>query len=232
MRLLPVPGVFQPISDSRMLADCMLREGVRGRSVLDLCTGSGMLAVTAALNGASGVTAVDISRRSILSAWLNAALNGVRVRTLRGNLFEPLRGERFDVIVSNPPYVPAREPELPARGRARAWDAGPAGRVFLDSICASVAGHLNPGGVLLMVQNTLVGERETLGSLSRCGLSADIAYRHRGALGPRLRERAEWLRERGLLDGELDEVLIVRAQASAELPVHAAHEVGERDLLG
>lgn len=191
----------------------MEREGIgTGSRVLDLCTGSGMLAITAALHGAS-TTAIDLSRRSLLSVRLNAMLNGVSVRALRGDLFGPVAAERFDVIVSNPPYVPCEDPTPPRRGLARAWDAGPRGRIFIDRICAQVGEHLNPGGVLLMVQNTMVGEQETIDALRSEGLEPDIAFRHRGALGPRLSERKQWLREQGLLADELDEVLIVRAQA-------------------
>ncbi len=232
MRLVRVPGVFQPISDTRMLADCLLREEVSGATVLDLCTGSGLLALTAAEHGAAEVVAVDVSRRALFSVRLNARCNGLRVGALRGSLFEPVRGRRFDLIVSNPPYVPSESTELPTRGPARAWDAGPDGRAFLEPICARVAEHLNPGGVILLVQNALVGEQETLDALSRHGLEASVAFRHHGGLGPRLRARAHWLRARGLLQDERDEVLIMRGQAPRISPMHPAHEVSEGNLLG
>src|ERR687895_1078166 len=101
VRLLTLPGVFAPISDSRFLADVLREQTLPLRaSVLDLCTGSGILAITAALRGARSVTAVDCSRRAVLTARLNARLNGVRVRALRGDLLEPLHGEELDLIVS------------------------------------------------------------------------------------------------------------------------------------
>src|SRR5579875_2708696 len=119
MRLLPLPGVFQPPSDSYMLADQLTRERLGpGVSVLDLGTGSGHLAVVAALTGAS-VVAVDVSRRAILS---------VRLTALRSDLFAAVAGRRFDVIVSNPPYLPHPDEQLPRHGLARAIDAGPRGR--------------------------------------------------------------------------------------------------------
>lgn len=217
MRLLPLPGVFQPISDSRWLAECLRRESLGpGSAVLDLCTGSGYLALTAALHGASDVVAVDVSPRAVLAVRVNARLNGVRVRALRGDLFEPLNRERFDVIVSNPPYVPSQAPRLPGSGPARAWEAGPDGRAYLDRICAQAADHLNPGGVLLLVQNAVAGELDTVGTLRSHGLQTGVVARHRGPLGPRLSERAGWLRARGLLKAEHDEVLIVRAQAARD----------------
>jgi ribosomal protein L11 methylase PrmA len=82
-----------------MLARALRAERLpAGARVLDVCTGSGLLAVTAALGGAQA-TAVDLSRRAVLCADLNARLNGVRLRALRGDLFAPVRDERFDAIV-------------------------------------------------------------------------------------------------------------------------------------
>jgi release factor glutamine methyltransferase len=215
MRLLPLPGVFQPLSDSRMLADHLRRERLGpGVSVLDLCTGSGLLALVAARRGASS-TAIDVSRRALLSVRLNARLNGVRVRALRGDLFGPVRGERFDLIVTNPPYLPDPEGELPRRGLARAWDAGPRGRAFIDRICAEAGEHLKPGGALLLIHSSVCGEQATLDALAGGGLDAEVIFRHRGPLGPRLQPRADWLRQRGLLlDGDQEEVIVVKAIGS------------------
>src|SRR5947209_1286387 len=214
MRLLPLPGVFQPPSDSYMLADQLRREPLGpGVSVLDLGTGSGHLAVVAALAGADAF-AIDVSRRALLSARLNARLNGVRVTALRGDLFEPVTGRRFDVIVSNPPYLPHPDVELPQRGLARAIDAGPRGRAFLDRICAQADRHLRPGGVLLLVHSSVCGERDTIEALSGRGLETTVVFRHRGPLGPVLASRVDFLRERRLLlPGDQEDVIVVRAQA-------------------
>lgn len=211
MRLVRLPGVFQPISDSWMLAGQLRRERLEGQDVLDMCTGSGLLAVTAALSGARDVVAVDVSRRALISVKINAAVNCVRVTARRGDLFGAVSGRRFDVIVSNPPYVPSASTELPGRGLSRAWEAGPTGRVFIDRICEKAAEHLNPGGVLLLVHSAVCGEQATIDALNRSGLEAEVAFRHVGELGPRLRERAGWLRQTGLLRGDRDEVIVVRA---------------------
>lgn len=215
MRLLPLPGVFQPISDSRLLAECMLCERVRGRSVLDLCTGSGYLAITAALHGAEPAVAVDVARRSLLSVALNARLNAVRVHGRRGDLFVPVAGRRFDLIIANPPYVPSPD-RLPVSGPRRAWDAGPSGRVFIDRILAAAPRHLEPGGVLLLVHSSVCGERHTIDVLRQHGLMVDVAARQRGSLGPLMRARAPWLRDLGLLHGEHEDVVVIRARAGRE----------------
>ena len=117
MRLVTFPGVLRPPSDAFMLADHLRHERLDERSrVLDLCAGSGILAVVAAQSGAGRVTAVDISRRAVIATRLNSRLNGVRVRTVRGDLFAAVPGERFDVIVSNPPYLVSASDRLPRRG--------------------------------------------------------------------------------------------------------------------
>jgi release factor glutamine methyltransferase len=213
MRLVPIPGVFEPRSDSLLLASHLEREPrLPGASVLDLCTGSGLLAVQAARRGAREVTAVDVSLRAVIAARINARLNGVRVRTLRGDLFGPVSGGQFDLIVSNPPYLPSERPQLPARGAARAWEGGVDGRAFIDRICREAKAHITPGGVLLLLQSSLAADTTTAGALAGQGFDVTVAARHRGPLGPLGRARARMLRDRGLLEEEdAEEIVILRA---------------------
>jgi release factor glutamine methyltransferase len=199
----------------------------RDASALDLCTGSGVLAIAAAQAGCRDVVAVDVSRRAVLAVRLNATLNRVRVRVraVRGDLFDAVEGQRFDLIVSNPPYLPSPDGELPTRGLARAWEAGHDGRAVLDRLCAEAYAHLNPRGVMLLVHSELCGERATLDALQRTGLIAEVAFRHQGRLGPIMRERAAWLHEQGLLRdpvGQSEEMLVVKAERPAQpLSLHA-----------
>lgn len=181
---------------------------------LDLCTGSGVLAIAAAQLCGARMTAVDVSRRSVAAVRLNARLNGVAVHPVRGDLFGPVLGERFDLIVSNPPYVPTPDDEIPERGLARAWEGGRDGRRFIDRICAGAADHLRPGGVILIVHSSVCGEGATVSALADQGLAAGVVFRHRGELGPLLDARREWLQRRGLLsaDGQ-EEMLVIRGQA-------------------
>jgi release factor glutamine methyltransferase len=217
MRLVRLPGVFEPHSDSWMLADQLLHERLQPSSrVLDLCTGSGMLAVLAASRHGCEVTAIDVSRRAVLAARINAKLNGVKLNALRGDLFEPVAGQRFDLIVSNPPYLPSPGERLPRRGVTRAWEAGPSGRAYIDRICATVSGALRPGGTLLLVHSSVCGERETLDGLAEHGLAPNVVARKPGPLGPRLRSRAAWLQQQGLLERDgWEEILVIRAQQDA-----------------
>jgi release factor glutamine methyltransferase len=196
-----------------MLVDVLRRERPpAGGRALDLCTGSGVIAIAAAQAGWT-VSAVDISRRAVVAARAGGALNGVRIDARRGSLFGPVAGERFDLITSNPPYVPSPDGQIPTRGAARAWEGGSDGRTLLDQICAGASAHLNPGGVILLVHSAVCGEVSTVRALEAEGLAVDVALRHRGPLGPLLRSRAGWLRERGLLgDGDEEEMIVIRGR--------------------
>jgi release factor glutamine methyltransferase len=218
MRLVTLPGVFSPISDTWLLADVLREQVVTPHArVLDVCTGSGALAVCAALRGAGDVTAVDLSRRAVLTARINARLNRVRVRALRSDLFCALGGARYDVIVSNPPYVPAPTDELPSTGAARAWDAGRDGRALLDRLCTEAPAHLRPGGTLLVVHSEVCGIDATLEAMRAGGLEPDVAVRRRGPLGPLMRARVRHLESAGLLaPGRREEdVVVLRGRAPA-----------------
>jgi release factor glutamine methyltransferase len=211
VRIITFPGVFQPRSDTWLLAEQLREQTLPPRaSVLDLCTGSGALAVCAAQRGARDVTAIDVSRRATWTVRVNARLNGVRVRALRGDLFAPVGDRRFDAIVSNPPYVPAATDELPRRGAERAWDAGLDGRALLDRVCAEAPAHLRPGGFLLLVHSSVNDPERTLDQLREAGLEADVVARRRGPLGPLLTARVSALVERGLLaPGRREENVVV-----------------------
>ncbi len=209
MRIVVLPGVLRPPSDAELLRGVMARDGsgLRGRDALDLCSGSGILGLTAAQLGARA-TAVDLSRRAVLNARLNARLNRLELEVLRGDLFGPVEGRRFDLIVSNPPYIPA-PPDAETRGAARAWDAGPDGRALLDRISDAAAMHLRPGGRILLVHSSLSDPDESQRRLAAAGLSTRIAAEDEGELGPVGRGREEYLRTIGVVDEDRTERMVV-----------------------
>ncbi|WP_308251108.1 HemK2/MTQ2 family protein methyltransferase [Streptomyces anulatus] len=213
-RVVRLPGVYRPQTDTLLLALAMRREGIGpGTDLLDLCTGSGALALHAARLGAR-VTAVDISRRAVASARLNTALARLPVTVRRGDLLRALPGRTFDAVVSNPPYVPAPGPSVPRYGPGRSWDAGPDGREILDRICEDAFAALRPGGLLLLVQSGLSCPEETVGRLSAAGLDVSVTDRVTIPFGPVTRRRAAWLRDRGLLRDRLEreELVVIRGR--------------------
>ena len=130
-----VPGVHRP---SVTLAYLTVRPDAR--SLLDLGTGCGVVALVAAPH-ADRVLGTDISPRALRFAAFNAQLNGVRNLELRlGSWFDPVRDERFDVIVCNPPYVISPATEYIYR------DSGLPGDSVSEQVVRSIPAHLEEGG--------------------------------------------------------------------------------------
>jgi release factor glutamine methyltransferase len=125
-------------------------------SLLDLGTGCGAIAITLACErGGLEVTASDSSRAALEVARANAAAHGARVELVHGDWYAPVAGRRFDLIVSNPPYVAAHDPHL-SQGdlrfepRQALTDGSVDGLDSLRAIVAGAPAHLNPGGWLLV----------------------------------------------------------------------------------
>jgi release factor glutamine methyltransferase len=150
------PDVLIPRPDTELLAETAIEAlGDRaGAAMLDLGTGSGAIAISAALAcPRAEVSATDRSAQALAVAADNAARLGARVRLLQGDWFEAVPpGERFDLIVSNPPYIASADPHL-EQGDLRfeprgALTDGGDGLGDLARIIAGAAGHLRPGGAL------------------------------------------------------------------------------------
>ncbi len=125
-------------------------------TALDLCTGTGCIALAMALLGRfKAVSAADVSEDALALAAVNIARNKASVALYRGDLFDAVPDMRFDVIVSNPPYISAKEletlmPEVRDHDPLLALDGGADGLVFYRRIAAEAAQHMNAGGRLLL----------------------------------------------------------------------------------
>ena len=152
------PEVLIPRPETETLVDAALQLSRRPVSILDLGTGCGVIAVTLACELPDArVVATDSSAAALATAAANARAHGceARIEFARGEWYDGLAARRFDLIVSNPPYIAARDPHLAAGDLrfepAQALTDGSADG--LDSIRAIINGapaHLNPGGRLLL----------------------------------------------------------------------------------
>ncbi|MFE7584620.1 HemK2/MTQ2 family protein methyltransferase [Streptomyces gardneri] len=212
--LVVLPSVYRPQADTFLLAEALANEEIGPRTdVLEIGTGTGVLALYAARRGAS-VTAVDVSWPAVATARVNAVVRRLPLRVLHGDFVARTEGRRFDLVVTNPPYVPAPKARSPSRGAERSWDAGPDGRLVIDRICAAASAMLRPDGVLLMVHSDMCGAETSVDRLTDEGLSAGITARASVPWGPVLRSRRAWLERQGLA-GEAEqweELVVIRAR--------------------
>ncbi|NOZ68050.1 MAG: peptide chain release factor N(5)-glutamine methyltransferase [Deferribacteres bacterium] len=160
------PGVLIPRPETELMAEYAVKalsaqgpaSGRQRAMVLDLCTGSGCLALALAKAFPdSRVFGVDISETALGYARENARLNGTgNVQFLRGHLFEPLRGSRlFDLIISNPPYIKTSDinglqPEVRDWEPISALDGGEDGLDFYREIIPSAGRFLRHRGILML----------------------------------------------------------------------------------
>ena len=151
------PDVLIPRPETEVLVDEALKHLPSSAfRLLDLGTGSGAIAITLACERPNlVVTATDASERALDMARLNAQVLDAEVEFLPGSWFKPLAGRRFDMIVSNPPYVAARDPHL-SQGDLRfeppqaLTDGSADGLASIRAIVADAGAHLEPGGWLLV----------------------------------------------------------------------------------
>lgn len=150
------PDVLIPRHDTETLVDEALLRMPGASTVLDIGTGSGCIAVSLAKQlPQASITAVDISGAALTVARRNAERNGVAIEFLQGSLCEPVAGRSFDLIVSNPPYIPSRDieelaPEVRDFDPRGALDGGADGLDIYKILIPAARSRLNPAGWLLV----------------------------------------------------------------------------------
>ena len=157
--------VLIPRPETEELASLVIGAAEEGQSILDLCTGSGAIAVAVYKEMEKRgckvkMTAIDISADALALAQENAESNGAEITFLQSDLFKRLRG-RFDIIVSNPPYIPTKDidtlqKEVRDFEPRLALDGGEDGLDIYRRIAKDAMKYLNRGGMLIME----VGEGE------------------------------------------------------------------------
>ena len=96
-----------------------------------------------------------------------------------GDLFDPVKDEKFDIILFNTPYLPTNEDERIDDELEAAWDGGPDGRAIINRFIEEVSDHLNPCGRVQLVQSSLSNVEETIGRLMEKGFDVSITASER-----------------------------------------------------
>ncbi len=176
------PRALIPRPETELLAERVIEivKNLPCRNVLDLCCGTGCIGISVALAcPACAVTLSDLSPDALALAEENAALLGASVSFLQGDLFAPAADRLFDLIVSNPPYIPAEEClHLQAevlQEPPMALDGGTDGLDFYRRIALEAPSHLTAGGQLLVECGD--GEADAVSSLfQKAGLQLTGIY--------------------------------------------------------
>jgi release factor glutamine methyltransferase len=149
------PAVLIPRHDTEVLVEEIVKRAAPASRILDIGVGSGCIAVALVKSlPQAEVWGVDKSPEALVLAERNAVQHGVRVTLFEGSLFEPFPGQRFDLVVSNPPYIPTGDlenlqPEVRDFEPRSALDGGADGLDFYRLIIPAAPGYLSPGGWLL-----------------------------------------------------------------------------------
>lgn len=166
-------NVYEPAEDSFLFAENLaVRDGDR---VVDIGTGCGILGIIAA-EKASEVLAIDINPWAIQCSKENARRNHVSEKMLliQGDLLTPIRkGEEFDLILFNAPYLPSEEGEG-SSWLERAWAGGISGRKVIDGFIRESPQYLRSNGEILLMQSSLSDVGETRRGFGRKGLRVDV----------------------------------------------------------
>ena len=151
------------------------RAAVRGASALEVGSGSGVVLAALAGLGAASLCGIDVEQDAIASGSL--LLDGLghrqRAEFIRGDLWSPVEGRRFDLIVANLPHCALVDPNLP--GRLPSWSAaGADGRRLLDPFLEGLGRHLAPAGRAFITHNGFVGLDRSRRMLARAGLTLEV----------------------------------------------------------
>ena len=165
--------VYIPSDDTFLLAENL--EIKEGQSVLEIGTGSGLVSMYASLL-TDDVTATDINYNALELAEKNFKLNNINTIKLEfGDLFEPVKDKKFDVILFNTPYLPTDSDDIINDDLNYAFDGGLDGRKVIDSFINQVSNHLNDKGIVQIIQSSLSDNDRTLDMFDRNGFVAEIA---------------------------------------------------------
>jgi release factor glutamine methyltransferase len=164
-------NVYEPAEDTFLLAENLIVKN--SDRILEIGTGTGIIAITASKH-ADEVIAVDINEYAVACARENSKINQSNIDVRLGDLFDPVKDEKFDLIIFNTPYLPTDDDEMIGDELEAAWDGGKDGRMVIDRFIEKLPEHLNSGGRVQLVQSSLSNVEQTTGRLMQLGFDVKI----------------------------------------------------------
>jgi release factor glutamine methyltransferase len=177
--------VYYPREDSLLLAEVLEKTKIKG-SILDIGSGSGLLAIIMAK--AADVTAVDVSSLAVKTTLQNAEINKIKLKAMQSDLFSKVKG-KFDLIVFNPPYLPAQA-ETNLNGQATdtkdanlyndiTYSGGKKGRTVISKFVRNAKKYMKKNGKILLLISSLTGEKEVLALFNKNRFKTKIIARQK-----------------------------------------------------
>ena len=164
--------VYIPSDDTFLLAENLEIEPTD--TVLEIGTGTGIVALYA-YKLSKNITVSDINYNALELAEKNFKNNNANIELVFGNLFEPFKDRKFDVILFNTPYLPTSEDEILNDELNYAFDGGEDGRTVIDSFINEVKNYLNKNGKVQLIQSSLSDNNKTLDKLEKNGFICEIS---------------------------------------------------------
>ena len=172
------PEVYEPAEDSFLLADNL--DIKRIDEVLEIGTGTGFIAIVAS-KSAGKVIATDMNDHAIKCTIKNAVINkAYNIELKKGDMFEPVKGQTFDLILFNAPYLPTSEAEKLDNELNAAFDGGLDGRDIIDRFIEQVTDFLKEEGRIQLVQSSLADIEKTISRLKDLGFDSEVTASEKG----------------------------------------------------
>ena len=166
LEIKTMPGIYEPADDSYLLIE--ITDVKKGQRVLDMGTGSGIVALHCSAAGCRA-TAADINPDAVRCTKENFLRNKLKITIVESDLFEKIHG-RFDIMAFNPPYLPADGDGADDR----AWTGGKIGHELFAEFLAGAKGHLADGGVIYGIATSIAFPGGDLKGLRDCGYSVEM----------------------------------------------------------
>jgi release factor glutamine methyltransferase len=176
MKFQTCEKVYEPAEDTFLFAENLKVK--KTDKVLEIGTGTGIIAIITS-KITKRVTAVDINRYAVECARKNSDTNHSNIDIRLGDLFNPVNGEKFDLILFNTPYLPTSDDERVDDELEAAWDGGKDGRLVINRFIKGLSEHLTPGGRVQLVQSSLSNIEETKKRLMDQGFEVSITASER-----------------------------------------------------
>lgn len=142
------PDVYPPSEDTYLIVRAISVSS--GERVLEIGPGSGIVSIHCALEGCA-VTAIDINPEAVKLTKRNARSCGVEIKTLQGDLFSPVAGEKFDAMIFNPPYLVSDSGRKETTKIELAWEGGTMGKDATERFLAGAKEHLEKSGRIYLL---------------------------------------------------------------------------------